>query len=139
MKVFVSIKQAGKRKDFLTKKEFDLQTNPTTLKELLTEMIYINVNEFNGKSSEPSMMKFLTQEEIGEQAETGKVGFNRKYNDKQADVTKAVETAILAYTDGMVRVFHEETEITNLDALLDIKEGDVFTFIRFTMLAGRMW
>lgn len=139
MKIFVSIKQAGKRKDFLTKKEFNLQTNPTTLKELLTEIIYINVTEFNEKPLEPSMIKFFTKEEVEEKAQAGKVGFNRKYNDKKADVAEAVETALLAFQDGIVRVFHGEKEITSLEEQLQLNEDDVFTFIKFTMLAGRMW
>lgn len=139
MKVFVSIKQAGNRKDFLIKKEFNLLTNPGNLKELLTEIIYINVTEFNTKPSEPSIIKFLTKNEIEEQAQTGKLGFRRKYNDKKAEVTEATKTALLAFTDGLFRVFHEDVEISGLDEPLELKEGDVFTFIKFTMLAGRMW
>ncbi len=55
------------------------------------------------------------------------------------DEAKAIQTAIDAVTDGLVRVFKGNDEITDLDAEIEISEGDVFTFVRLTMLSGRMW
>ena len=42
-------------------------------------------------------------------------------------------------TDGLVRVFKGNSEITDLDTEVEITEGDVFTFVRLIMLSGRMW
>lgn len=49
------------------------------------------------------------------------------------------ETAMLGFQDGLFRVFLGDTELTELDEKLELQEGDTVTFIRLTMLAGRMW
>lgn len=139
MKVYVSVKQAGKRKDYLTKKELVLAGTPSSLRELLTEIVQINVTEYNKKAVEPWIMKYLSAEETENQIKTGKVGFGERMSDKQADGQKAIATAILAFEDGIYRVFNGESEVPSLDETISLNEGDVLTFIRFTMLAGRMW
>ena len=52
---------------------------------------------------------------------------------------KAIETALLAVEDGLVRIFKENKEIKSLDEPITIQEEDVFTFVRLTMLSGRLW
>ena len=46
---------------------------------------------------------------------------------------------MLGFQDGLFRVFLGDTELTELDEQLELQEGDTVTFIRLTMLAGRMW
>ena len=70
---------------------------------------------------------------------SGKVGFGNIYNEKKADVSRAQENVIMAFEDGLVRVFIGDCEQEKLDDNIDLKEGDVLTFIRLTFLAGRMW
>lgn len=41
--------------------------------------------------------------------------------------------------DGLFRVFRGMDELTELDREEQFNEGDEITFIRLTMLAGRMW
>lgn len=139
MRIFISIKQAGKRKDYITKKELVLPKVPLNLRELISGIVQINVVEYNNKAREPWIMNYLSSEEIENQAETGKVGFGEPKNSQQADVTKAIAAALTAFEDGIYRVFSDEKEISELDEMLSLNEGDVLTFIRFTMLAGRMW
>lgn len=76
-----------------------------------------------------TLRSFLT-ELVGIETET----YNRK-----ADCVKAVKNAIQCFEDGMVRVFQNETELKNLDEPVQIQEGDCFTLIRLTFLAGRLW
>ena len=52
---------------------------------------------------------------------------------------KALDNAFLSFEDGLYRVFLGENELTELDTPLDIKENDELTFIRLTMLTGRIW
>lgn len=139
MKVYVSVKQAGKRKDYITKKELVLESAPLNLRELIAEIVRINVTEYNNKTTDPLIMQYLTPDEIENQAKIGKVGFGERRSDKQADLDKAMETAILAFEDGIYRVFIGENEVSSLNESLALKEGDLLTFIRLTMLAGRMW
>lgn len=139
MKVYVSVKQVGKRKEIIAGKEYVLAGTPSSLRDLITEIIRLNVVAYNKKPVEPLLMYYLSPEDINNQAAIGKVGFGERHNPRQADLKKAVETAILAYQDGIYRVFQGDNELTSLDEPLDLKEDDLLTFIRLTMLAGRMW
>ena len=81
----------------------------------------------------------LTDEQFDGMRELGKFAFGVHYNENEIDEAKAMETAIEAVEDGLVRVFKGNDEIIELDGEIDIAEGDVFTFVRLTMLSGRMW
>ena len=83
---------------------------------------------------------FLTQEDIDNNAaQTGKVGFGQLYSDQKADVNKAIDNAIICFTDGIYKVFIDEQEIEDLDAIININTESSVIFIKLTMLAGRMW
>jgi hypothetical protein len=139
VKVYFNVKQAGARKNYISKKEFNLSTNPKTLRQLLAEIIKNEVEYFNAKNKQQMLLGYLTSEEIETRLQAGRVSFGERYNQEDADYNKALETALLAYEDGIFRVFIGEKEAGMLDDSLELKEEDVLTFIRLTMLAGRMW
>lgn len=116
-----------------------MENNPLNLRELISQIVLNNVKEFNRKSFEPLLIKYLSGEDIEERIRTGKVGFRVRRKEKQVDAGKALDIALLAFQDGIYKVFIGENEVTSLDAPLLIQEGDVLTFIRFTMFAGRLW
>jgi len=139
MQVYVRVKTLGKRKDVMPPKPYELPEGIGSLRELLTAFIEAEVERYNGKGPEAPLLSCLTAEEIEAQSEVGKVSFGRLWADKKADKARAVQTVLLAFADGLVRVLMNETELTALDAPLIVPEGAVFTFIRLTFLAGRMW
>ncbi|HEU4962833.1 MAG TPA: hypothetical protein VFV52_03100 [Bacilli bacterium] len=139
MKLYLSVKQAGKRKGYITNQELNLDPIPSTLRELITQIVRLQVEAYNRKPTQDQLLPYLLPEDMDNLAETGKIGFEQRYNEQQADVHQAIETALLAYQDGLFRVFANEDELTDPDAPLELTEGTVLTFIRFTMLAGRMW
>ncbi|WP_026567055.1 hypothetical protein [Bacillus sp. UNC41MFS5] len=139
MKIYVTMKSLAKRKDFLTKQEIDLEEIPQTLRQLLTGLVTTQVQEFNAKISKAILVRFITNDDIQQLVYTGKVGFGTKYNEQPTVCHHAVMTAIRAYEDGLFRVYMNEQELSDLDGSLEIKEGDQLTFIKLTMLAGRMW
>ena len=139
MQVSVRVKALGKRRDVLPPKPYTLPDGIGSLRELLTAFVEAEVERYNGKDTEASLLSCLTAEEIAAQSDTGKVSFGRLWSDRKADKAKAVKTAIQAFEDGLVRVLMDETELRELDAPLTVPEGAVFTFVRLTFLAGRMW
>ena len=139
MKINIQMKTAGKRRPVLENVPYEINDTTKTLRELLTELVNIEVERYNAKGVDVQLIPFLSEEELKEQATVGKVGFGRIYSDKKADVEKAVENAIQCFEDGMVRVFCGERELTELDGETGLKEGDELTFIRLTFLTGRMW
>ena len=47
--------------------------------------------------------------------------------------------SVQGFEDGLFRVFLGDRELENLDEKVEFAEGNEITFIRLTMLAGRMW
>lgn len=139
MQIYVRIKVAGKRKDVLQLTPYDIPRDIGSLRQLLTAVVEREVDRYNKKNTECQVITYLTAQQIDDQAVTGKVSLGTIFSDKKANKQKAVENAIQCWQDGMVRVFMNETELTELDASLSVPENAEFTFIRLTFLAGRMW
>ncbi|WP_314294150.1 hypothetical protein [Leptotrichia massiliensis] len=139
MKVFVNVKQIGKRKNKIDKKKYEISEKITTVKELLTEFVTINVNEFNNGFTENDIVPYLTDEKINDLSDAGKISFGVDYNGQKQDLEKAVENALQSYEDGIYRIFVNDNEVGEIDCEINLKENDELTFVRLTMLAGRMW
>lgn len=141
MRLSINVKQLGKRKPAVAPISFEYPKKPSTLRELLQMTVSICVKEYNQRREEPSCDTPLSEEQINNAATVGKIAFGFSYNTKKADEQEAIDTALLAFEDGLFRLFLEEEELeyTQLDNPLTIEEGQTLTFIRLTMLAGRMW
>ena len=139
MDIYVRVKAIGKRKDILAPTPYTIPDGICSLRQLLTAVVQNEVAQYNSKEAEAQLIPFLTQQELEDQAKIGKVSFGTIYSDKKADPGKAVANAIQCWEDGLVRVFMDEEEITELDKTIQVSEGAVFTFMRLTFLAGSIW
>ncbi|KKB46865.1 hypothetical protein HMPREF1212_04361 [Parabacteroides sp. HGS0025] len=139
MKIFVNVKQLGKRRNAVEDKEVLLDAVPGTVAELIVAIVIRQVEEYNERLEQNDLLKYLTDEEIKDRATTGKVSFEFNYNGLPADTEKAVRNALQSFEDGIFRVFLNEEELESSDQIIDLKEEDKLIFIRLTMLAGRMW
>ena len=139
MDIYVRVKAIGKRKDILAPALYTIPDGICSLRQLLTAVVQKEVDRYNNKEAEAQLIPFLTQQELDDQAKIGKVSFGTIYSDKKADPGKAVANAIQCWEDGLVRVFMNDEELTDLDAKLVIEEQAIFTFMRLTFLAGSIW
>ena len=139
MKIYVNIKQIGKRKNKIDKKEYEIKGKIEAVKDLLIEFVTINVKEFNEGLTENDVVPYLTDEKINDLSDAGKISFGVDYNGKEQDLEKAIENALQSYEDGIYRVFVNDEELGKINDKLDLQENDELTFVRLTMLAGRMW
>jgi hypothetical protein len=128
------------------KQAIEIPETVQTLRQLLVHIVRERVETFNQKNETGNWTKYLTNHhdqnnnlDLEIVAESGKVGFDVKYNDKKQDVDKAVEAVLLAFGDGLFRIFCDDNELTNLDNMTPFTNGNTLTFIRLTMLAGRSW
>lgn len=139
MKVYVNVKQIGKKKNKIDKKEYEINEGIKTVKELLTEFVTINVEKFNEGYTENDIVPYLTDKKINDLSDAGKISFGVDYNEQKQDLEKAIENALQSYEDGIYRVFVNDEEMGEIDCEINLKENDELTFVRLTMLAGRMW
>ena len=139
MKVYVNVKQIGKKKNKIDKKEYEINEGIKTVKELLTEFVTINVEKFNEGYTENDIVPYLTDKKINDLPDAGKISFGVDYNEQKQDLEKAIENTLQSYEDGIYRVFVNDEEMGEIDCEINLKENDELTFVRLTMLAGRMW
>ena len=139
MKLFIQVKQLGKRKCSVEKLPVDFPTPPVTVQELIEAIVCWQVSEYNERLQQSEVLKYLTSEEIDSQSSAGKIGFGTNYNGTPAVEAKAIVNALQSYEDGIFRIFVDEVELGILSAPLLLKEESTLTFIRLTMLSGRLW
>ena len=137
MKIIINVKGLS-RKKIIHQEEVELINKVSTTKDLITELVKINVEKFNKKIDDKDILSIMTNEYIAEAARSGKIG-DEVHGDKKANLEKALDTAYLAFEDGLYCIFVNDEQTEKLEDNLVLKDGDVLTFIKLTMLAGRMW
>ena len=139
MQIYVAMKHMSNVTKNVKKYPFLLSKTPHTVRELIEEAVKSCIDAYKARANNTKDPAPLTDEQFDGMREIGKFAFGVRDNETEIDEKKAVQTAIDAVTDGLVRVFKDNVEITDLDAEIEISESDVFTFVRLTMLSGRMW
>ena len=137
MKIIINVKGLS-RKKVIHQEEVELKNKISTTKDLITELVKINVEKFNKKIDDKNILSIMTNENIAKAARIGKIG-DEVHGDKKANLKKALDTAYLAFEDGLYCIFINDEQTEKLDDSLNLKDGDILTLIRLTMLAGRMW
>ena len=137
MKIIINVKGLS-RKKVIYQEEVELKNKISTTKDLITELVKINVEKFNKKIDEKDILSIMTNENIAKATRIGKIG-DEVHGDKKANLKKALDTAYLAFEDGLYCIFINDEQTEKLDDSLNLKDGDILTLIRLTMLAGRMW
>jgi hypothetical protein len=138
MQIQLKIKQAGKRKWILDNCPIDIELkgNITTLEELISQIVWQQVNDYNAKIIEKQIVDFLTTDQIEAKANTGKVGFGAIYHEGKADVKVAVKNALYAFIDGLYAVAINKKAISDLKEEIVLKENYEMIFIKLTLLRG---
>lgn len=139
MKIIVNLKSVGKRKQSVKPVTYEISGHPGTVRELILSVTQAGVEEYNQRMESTELLNYLTSEEINDQAQAGKISFGINYGEKKANLAKAQENAIQCFEDGIYRIFLNEEPLEVLDEKIQITEDSIFTFVRLTMLAGRMW
>ena len=144
MRLQINIKNMGKKGRRIKPVPFEYEKCPKTAEELIEDTVRIMVELFIERqklSKSGAVPDPISEENIKSMAEIGKIAFGYIYNDKEPDVEKAVDTALLAFKDGMVRLFINgvEAEYKEEGTPISLSEGEEVTFVRLAMLAGRMW
>ena len=137
--IFVNVKSIGKRKPVFTPKPIDIPEDIQNLTQLIEAVVTSEVGEYNKRKSDKGLLRYLTEQQINDQAYIGKIGFSRIYNDKKPDLRKSIETAVRAFEDGIYMVVINNEEIKDKQTLIKLKDGDTVTFIRLTFLAGSLF
>lgn len=141
----VRVKQIGKKYPL---KEISINLSELgtafTLEALIQSLVKYQVELFINKKKhsfdEPSeAYEPLSDETLFLLAQTGKIGFNIRYDNKKISTEASINVALQAFSDNLYAVFHGEEQIENLSDIIDITNINTFSFIKLTFLAGRLW
>lgn len=137
--ILVSLKHMGNVAKKVKEYPITLENRPTTFGELIEETVKACISAYTARAEAAVSPAPLTEEQYEGMREIGKFAFGFHYNENGVSEEKAVSTAIEAVTDGLVRVFKGTEELCDLNEKISINENDVFTFVRLTMLSGRIF
>ncbi len=136
----INLKQIGQRKQKIAPVDFEYSQTPKTLRELIVQTVTNCVDSYNERVRRgEDSARPLSGQQITDMAEIGRIAFGINYGGREQAVDKAVDNALQSFEDGLYRVFLNDGELERLDDPIRVKENDTLTFIRLTMLAGRMW
>ena len=146
MQIRFSVKQLTKKRPFINAQPLEIAGEYGTyydLKEVLMAIVTQQVGVFNQKIDDntngKNLFTFFEETELQQEAETGKIRFGAIYNDKKADLDKAIETVLLAFYDGLIVIFIDERQLEKLDDKIRFNENTVVTLVRLTFLSGSFW
>ena len=142
MDIRVNVKHMGRRRKSVEPVVCRLFTAPSTVRELILAVVEAGVRDYNDKLKDGDLqevLRCLTRQEIEDKAETGKVAFGVLYGAKEADLKEACDNAIQCFEDGIYRIFLDDRPLLDLEEDIGGETDGMFTFVRLTMLSGRMW
>lgn len=139
MEIKVNLKQITKRRQSVSPKTYIIDGPPATVRQLILAVTDAGVTEYNQNMDQSEILTYLTKEQIDNQSQAGKISFGVNYGERHADLQKARDNAIQCFEDGIYRIFLNDTPLESLDDPIEITKDSVFTFVRLTMLSGRMW
>ena len=139
MDICVSMKVIGKRKNLIESVPFTYEVPPQTVEQLISDTVSICVRNFNKKQENGSLLSAITSDQIKDMSDIGKISFGELHNSRKANLEAAQANAILSFSDGIFRIFFDDRELTALSDTIDLSEASVLTFVRLTMLSGRLW
>jgi len=130
MDIYIIKKKLGSRKE-LGRHLVEIDETINTLGALL----YILTQKGLTEAQTPKENHALSDSEIAEQAEEGRIRFAENYGENHDTIAKAMERTKQAY-DGLFRVFINDEEVTEWNAPITLCQGTEVIFLRLTMLTG---
>ena len=119
----------------------DLPPGQVTARQLIEAAVTAEVAAYQARAEEASLVRVLTQKALLADLERGAVRTGgaqqaQAQNAASADVADAVDTALLAFSDGLFRVFVGDRELTGDAAAVPVADGAALLFLRLVPLAG---
>jgi hypothetical protein len=144
--VRVSATVTGHRRRGVREHDLVLTLPPgeVTARQLIEAAVAAEVTAFQARAEEASLLRVLTTKSLDADLARGVVRTGGAFGDAGApagepgrvNVADAVDTALLAFGDGLFKVFVGERELTDDGAALPVTDGAALLFLRLVPLAG---
>ncbi|WP_010581727.1 hypothetical protein [Schlesneria paludicola] len=110
---------------------------PQSVRELISQIVREQVHKFEDRQQQGQFLRVLTEKEISAGVDRGKIDSGKSDVPLQpVDVDAAIETALVAFQDGLYLVVIDDVQVQSLDERRSLKPESHITFVRLTLLAG---
>jgi hypothetical protein len=118
-----------------------LPPGPVSARQLIEAAVIAEVTAYQARAEEASLVRVLTREGLAAELARGAVRAGGPQdpglgNPVAADPATAVDTALLAFGDGLFKVFVGDQELAGDDAPVALADGAQLLFLRLMPLAG---
>ncbi len=133
----LSVKQLG-RKKALTSRDYKLGnfSSQPTLQQLLERIVMLEVEAFRQRQTDNQLLRVLTQNQLLEAAESGKISLGGQEFKQNVNTDQAIESAIQAFEDGLYYAFYGDNQIERLTDTVNLELHQELMFLRLVALAG---
>ncbi|WP_148618596.1 hypothetical protein [Mariniblastus fucicola] len=108
-----------------------------TLRDLIEQVVRLEVRAFLKRQSDRQFVRALTAREIDDSVKKGKVEMGASEVEiRDVDEDAAVSAAWVAFEDGIYLVIVDEKRYKDLDEAVFVTKDSRLTFVRLTMLSG---
>ena len=130
-------KQIGKRAalvpSWTLQIEYDEQLN---LRDLITRVVLEEVQAFQTRQRDARLVRVLTEWQIQDGITAGKIDSLGRDYQQEVNASEAIQSALLAFEDGLYYVFIGNEQITNLEQPILFRPQMDVLFLRLVALAG---
>lgn len=137
---FIHGKSLGHRRPLFGDFSVSLTTaakEPQPVRELISQIVREQVRQFEDRQQQRQFLRVLTEKEITVGLDRGKIESGKSDVPLQpVDIDAAIETALIAFQDGLYLIVIDEKQVQSLDDRFSLKPESHVTFIRLTLLAG---
>lgn len=106
------------------------------LRELITAIVCDEVEKFHQRQEERRLPLILSQENIQQSAQLGKIDSGAKSFRQKVNLEQAINNALLSFEDGLYYIFIDQVQQTDLDAEVILKPDSQVLFLRLVGLVG---
>ncbi len=139
---FIHGKSLGQKRPLFADFSLPLQraiegVETAVVRDLIADIVRDQVRQFQDRQTQRQFLRALTERDLAEGIERGKIESGKSDVPLQpVDSDAAVETALLAFQDGLYLVVIDEVQVNSLDEQRVLKPDSQITFVRLTLLAG---
>lgn len=130
-------KQVGRRAALVPSWTLNIEyADRLNLRDLITRVVLEEVQAFQTRQRDASLVRVLTEAQIKDSLEAGKVDTLGREYQQEVNPAEAVRNALQSFEDGLYYVFIGNEQITSLEhSILFRPQMDVL-FLRLVALAG---
>jgi hypothetical protein len=135
--VLVQARATGRRRPLVPDRDVPVgDGGPQTLRALIERVVREAVAAFEERRAERPFLHVLTERELTDGAERGRIVSGGQPRGPRPDPDAAVGVALQAFEDGIYLVLIDGEQQRDLDAQVLVSEETTLTFLRLVALAG---